>query len=258
MDNTERSKRQFGKVAEAYVTSPIPARGSDLAKLLEVISLSGKETVLDVATGVGHTALALAPRVAHVVGLDVAPEMLEHARRLAHERRLKNVEFVEGSAEQIPFPDGSFDVATCRIAAHHFVDAARAFSEVARVLAPAGRFIVVDNYAPDSEELDRFINTLDRARDPSHVRAYRLDEWQALFEQQGLGFEVEDLWETAHDFEAWVRQAAPPEATDILLHRMLVEASPEARQTFHITTAPELTFSHPKVMMVGRKGSGTP
>ena len=81
MDHTESVKQQFGKVAEAYVSSPIHARGSDLAKLLEVLQLKGDERVLDLATGVGHAAIAMAPRVAHVVGLDLTPEMLEHARR---------------------------------------------------------------------------------------------------------------------------------------------------------------------------------
>ncbi|MBI4494734.1 MAG: methyltransferase domain-containing protein [Chloroflexi bacterium] len=251
MDETAAVKRELGHLAEGFAASRVHAKGSDLAKLLEVIDPTGTERVLDLATGVGHTALALAPRVASVVGLDMIPEMLEHARRLARDRRLTNVEFVEGPAEQVPFPAASFQVVTCRLAAHHFADPARAFAEVARVLLPGGRFLLADNYAPDSDELDHFINTLDRERDPSHVREYRLGEWQALFEQHGMSFQVADVWETANDFEVWVHQTRMPGATEVALRRMLVEASPAERQAFHITTAPEFAFCYLKAMMVG-------
>lgn len=255
MNHTEADSRPFGQAAEAYLSSPIHARGSDLAKLLEALRLQGTERVLDLATGMGHTAIALAPRAAHVVGLEVKPELLEHARRLAQDRGLANVEFLQGAAESIPFPDASFDLATCRIAAHHFADPDRVFGEVARVLVPGGRFVLIDHFAPDADELDRFINTLDKERDPSHVRAYRLHEWQAFFQRHGLRFEVADIWDAAHDFEYWVRQAGTPETTVVKLRRMLVEAPPTARKAFHITLSPDITFTHPRAMMVGTKES---
>jgi ubiquinone/menaquinone biosynthesis C-methylase UbiE len=254
MDHTESVKQQFGTVAEAYVSSPIHARGSDLAKLLEVLQLKGDERVLDLATGVGHAAIAMAPRVTHVIGLDLTPEMLEHARRLAEERGLENVEFQEGSAERIPLPDASFDVVTCRIAAHHFVEPERAFAEVSRVLVPGGRFVLIDNYAPDSDELDQFINTLDKLRDPTHVRAYRLSEWQRFFERHGMRYELADLWETPHDFEYWVSQSRTPKQTVVQLRGMLVSAPKAVCQAFSIKTTPDLEFNHPKAMMVGTRG----
>ena len=76
--------------------------------------------VLDVATGAGHTALAFAPLVARVVASDITGEMLAEAAKLAGARGLANVETAHAEAGNLPFPDASFDLVTCRLAAHHF------------------------------------------------------------------------------------------------------------------------------------------
>src|SRR5438105_4916398 len=108
----EDVRARFARNAANYVTSAFHA---DSALLDEVVALAvpqPTDVVLDVATGTGNTAFALAPHVARVVGLDLTPEMLDQARRLAAERGVANVEWVVGDAQQLPFPDASFDLYT--------------------------------------------------------------------------------------------------------------------------------------------------
>ena len=137
----DQVRQQFGANAAAYVSSPTHAQGASLARLVELADPQPAWRVLDVATAAGHTALAFAPRVSAVIGLDLTPEMLPLAARLAAERGAANVAFAVGDVDDLPF-GGAFDLVTCRIAPHHFADIGRFLAEAARALRPGGRLVV--------------------------------------------------------------------------------------------------------------------
>jgi ubiquinone/menaquinone biosynthesis C-methylase UbiE len=102
--------------------------------------------VLDVACGTGEPAISLAGLVGdlgHVVGLDISPEPLKLAVERAHQRGLSNIEFRQGDAHQLPFPDHSFDRISSRLGVMFFTDLARAFSGMHRVLRPGGRIALL-------------------------------------------------------------------------------------------------------------------
>src|SRR5579871_3836785 len=83
-------QHRFGVAAADYVTSKVHASGPDLTWLVAEAQLTGVERVLDVATGAGHTAFALAPGAAEVVALDLTRRMLDVARQEASARKLTN------------------------------------------------------------------------------------------------------------------------------------------------------------------------
>jgi SAM-dependent methyltransferase len=154
-------------------------------QLVRLVAPRGDERALDVGTGAGVLALALAPLVRTVVGLDVVPELLEAARRNAPQ----NATFVEGDATNLPFDDGYFDLAATRRTLHHMRRPELAIAELARVTAPGGRIVVEDQLAPADPlagiELDRF----ERARDPSHTRTLSDQDFRGLFDANGLVLE---------------------------------------------------------------------
>src|SRR4051794_36730086 len=88
---TDLVRSQFGAVADAYATSAYHAAGADLAALVQAASLLGSERVLDLGCGAGHAALALAPGAAHVTAVDVTPDMVATAARLARARGVANI-----------------------------------------------------------------------------------------------------------------------------------------------------------------------
>jgi SAM-dependent methyltransferase len=185
-EHTRRVQEQFGAIADAYVTSPGHAAGDDLERLTAWGRALAPARVLDMATGGGHTALAFAAIARRVIAYDVTEPMLRAARGLLRDRGAGAAGFVAGDVEGLPFADGSFDVVTCRIAAHHFANVPAAVREVRRVLRPGGSFLLQDILGHDDGEAAAFVTEVERRRDPSHVRAYRAVEWKAFLRAAGL------------------------------------------------------------------------
>lgn len=192
MGSTEDAARSvFGERADFYVTSPIHTEAAVLDRVVELARPEPGWRVLDIGTGAGHTALALAPLVAEVVAQDLTPEMLDRARELGAQRGVVNVRFVEGDVHHLDFPDGAFDLVTCRRAAHHFADIERALQEIWRVLRPGGRVVIDDRSVPPDPSADAALNRLDVLHDRSHVREYAASEWVEML--TGADFTVESV-----------------------------------------------------------------
>ena len=109
--------------------------------------LTRGERVLDLGSGAGTDSLIAAQMVGeqgHVTGIDMTQEMLAKARAAAAEMEATNVEFVEGEAERLPFPDASFDVVISNGVIDLVPDKDAVFAELFRALAPGGRIQVAD------------------------------------------------------------------------------------------------------------------
>ena len=115
--------------------------------LCEAVDLRSGQRVLDVATGSGNTALAAARRFGEATGIDYVPALLERAQERAAAERLK-VDFREGDAESIPFPDASFDVVLSTVGVMFAPDQERAAGELLRVCRPGGT-VGLANWTPD-------------------------------------------------------------------------------------------------------------
>lgn len=230
----DRTRRQWQPAAEAYLASPTHAAGEDLDQLVAYLDVRPDEAVLDLGCGVGHTLARLAARARLAVGADATPGMLEGARTLLAREGIANAVLVVTAAESLPFLDASFDAVACRVAAHHFTDAAAAFREVWRVLRPGGRFVLSDSYAPDDETLDRFVNTLETMRDPTHVREHTVRGWRDLLESAGLAVTDETRGTVRIEVEPWLARSRTPEAEARRVRELLRAAPPPTKVAFAI------------------------
>jgi SAM-dependent methyltransferase len=167
--------------ADAYRDATEHAEGADLDLLVAWCAAAPGVTVIDVASGGGHTARALREAGCTVVTADSAPGMRPD---------------VVCRAEELPFADDSFDAAASRIAPHHFDDVRAAIGEMARV---AGRVVVEDTlYVGDDVE------EAERLRDPTHVRSYTEAEWRELFAAAHLDIEEVAFVEKRRPVADWL------------------------------------------------------
>jgi ubiquinone/menaquinone biosynthesis C-methylase UbiE len=254
-DIKQLAREQFGKTAEAYAMSRIHAHGEDLPRLVEITQPNGTEKLLDVATGAGHTLMTFAPHIAHGVAFDLTPEMLEQAKKSADEQGITNVSYVQGDAENLPFADGEFDIVTARICAHHFPNVERAMAEMARVLKPGGVMLIIDNFAPEEDEADHFINKIEQWRDPSHVREWKLSEWQHFFTQVGLQSEVAFTYRTHMKVSSWTQRSQTPADVVERIKTEIAGTSQEVRDIQGIAPleGADWKFDLLKAVIVGRK-----
>lgn len=233
-DIKERVRAIFGRSAEEYVSSPTHAAGADLGRLVELAEPRPDDVALDISTGGGHTALAVAPRVARVVASDLTPRMLAAARAFLDSRGVANAEYVIADAERLPFLDESFTLVTVRIAPHHYADIHAAVREMARVLVPGGRLVLIDNVAPEDAVLDELVNRWEKVRDPSHVRAYRVSEWGTFLAEAGLRVTTIETARKTHPFAAWVERTHMPEEARVALEAEMLAAPGAAQQHFDL------------------------
>ena len=251
-------REQFSQHADYYAQSIAHAKGDTLNVILDFAEPTGTEQTLDIATGTGFTAFALAPKVSHVVATDLTAEMVSKASELAAEQSIDNIAFSVAAAESLPFADTSLDLVTCRLAPHHFQDVPKFLSEVHRVLRTDGLFCLADSVSPESEKLITWQNRVEKLRDNSHVYGRPPSEWDAMI--MDVGFSVE---RTAHvrnaqmSFLWWVRpeQNAPGIVQEI--RDAFAQLSPEDAKE-HYTVRPsgdDFYFSWPMYAVKARRVS---
>ncbi|MFP3887544.1 class I SAM-dependent methyltransferase [Priestia filamentosa] len=243
MDNKDVVRRQFGENAEQYIKSPTHAKGQDLNEVEQIIKRQDCSYLLDIATGGGHVVNKLAPLFKKVVALDLTEEMLQKAESFLNKNGHRNVSFVCGDAENLPFEDSTFTAVTCRIAPHHFSNVEAFISEVQRVLTPGGVFVLIDNVAPEQEAYDKFYNNIEKFRDPSHVRAYKKSEWVSLIEKNGLKIESATLFPKEFQFYTWcnMMKLAPEKVKE--LEDEMKNASADIKRYFSIVIEQEKLHS---------------
>jgi len=239
-NQTRLVQSQFGVAAADYATSDVHAKGESLGRIVELAAPQKSWQALDVATGAGHMAAAFAPLVKNIVASDITDPMLAEAAKLAASRNLTNMTTARAEAGALSFPDQTFDLVCCRLAAHHFPDLEAFVSEIRRVLKPGGRFALVDNVAPDeqqlpdanADELDgatAAYNAFEKLRDPSHGFAPPPQIWIDLLQDAGFTVVAREQFGKELDFESWVTRmrCAPDTVTE--LNRILTSGPSDLR-----------------------------
>ena len=224
-------RSRFAPVAANYARAKFHTSSERLREMLDLAQPQPTDLALDVATGTGNTALALAPFVRHVVGVDLTREMLDQARRVTAERGITNADWVLGDACRLPFGAESFDLYTVRAAPHHFHDFDAFLIEALRVLKP-GRAATFVDCAPPAAARD-VMHQVEVRRDPSHVRSLTVDEWTARLKKAGFEVEVATSRELDWDFEDWMGNMEVQPALAAELATLIEAADGEARAQLH-------------------------
>ena len=253
-DQKRNVQAQFGAHAENYVRSAVFSSGESLTALVGMVQPQPTWEVLDVATGGGHCAFAFAPHVRSVIATDITRPMLEAVERGARERSLSNVRTEFADAESLPYLDASFDLVTCRVAAHHFGEVGLAVHEMARVCKPGGLVAVIDGIAPNEQAAADEMNTWEGIRDQSHVRLLTVDEWSRLYSEAELETFPIQTYALELDFDDHMHRAGCNTQTVEKMRTGLLQSSPSLYNWLRPRqNGAQIIFDWPLIVIVGRK-----
>ncbi|MBN8871231.1 MAG: class I SAM-dependent methyltransferase [Rhodospirillales bacterium] len=225
---------QFGPRARAYVESAVHAQGADLDALREIVRSRQPRHALDLGAGGGHVSYLLAPHAGQVTAVDVSAEMLRAVASTATEKGLDNIRTKEGSAENLPFEDATFDFVACRYSAHHWRDFEAGLRQARRVLRTGEGAVFIDAYSPGPALLDTHLQAVELLRDTSHVRDYTASEWLAALQRSGFAVTTSRTWRVRMDFPVWIARMRTPAENARAIRALQAAASTETRRHFAI------------------------
>jgi SAM-dependent methyltransferase len=248
------ARRIFGQRAAHYTTSRAHTDPQVLARVVRWAAPEPHWRVLDIATGTGHTAFALAPSVQTVIGIDLTPEMLAESAHLKASQGISNVAFGLADVHHLPFPPRTFHLITCRRAAHHFSDIGRAVSEMHRVLRFSGRLVIDDRGVPEDDFVDTCMNRLDLYHDASHVREYRASEWRRILAEGGFAVEAIACYTKHRPLSALTAHVSPENVQGI--QTVLSRLTPEQQEALNLREVDgEVYLNHWYTMLSCTKAS---
>jgi SAM-dependent methyltransferase len=128
----------------------------------------------------------------------------------AAERGLANIAVHQAAAENLPFPDASFDVVLCRFTAHHWQNMEAGLRQARRVSKPGGRGVFIDTITPADRVLDTHLQAIDLLRDASHVRNYSVAEWIGSLARSGFAIEGITMRRMRMEFASWTARTRTP------------------------------------------------
>lgn len=155
--------------------------------ILNMIKLNKNRVLLDLGTGSGYLAFALAKENPNdeVIGIDIVKQTLKNNSKKAKMQGIRNLQFINYDGISFPFEDESIDVIYIRYALHHFPDIQSTFSEMKRVLKPQGK-IVLSDPTPNENDKHRFVDMFMKKKVDGHVKLYTKRELEYLAERYGL------------------------------------------------------------------------
>jgi ubiquinone/menaquinone biosynthesis C-methylase UbiE len=226
---------RFTRTAEVFGAAVMQTRAVEAEILAEMVAAKKSDWAVDVACGTGALAVAFAPHVRWILGLDLTPAMLAVAQRTASDLKIRNVTFALGNAEEIPFPDESLDLALSSYALHHVPEPARVIREMSRVLKRGGRAGIIDIFTLEDPRSAEMHDRIERVRDPSHVRTLARSEFASLFGANRLRITGTHVEEHAVAFDQWMHNAGrEPSDPEYIEARRLMEATiPDDLAAFH-------------------------
>lgn len=203
----ETVRKQFTRTAEAFAKFAVRDTPEVLAEKVEFAKPQPADLVLDVACGPGAFVLAIAPRVKFARGIDLTEEMLRQARQFQTQRHISNVAFDCGEAEQLPYPDASFDLVSSQMSFHHISKPPLVLREMIRVAKPEGRLVLMDTLSPEMDSKFELHNRIEKLRDPSHTLSLRLTTFLEMFAENGLEILKQAVRRRERSFNDWMLRA---------------------------------------------------
>ena len=157
------------------------------AWMLDALPCRPQDMVLDVAAGTALAARSLAGRVRSVIALDATAAMLTQGHEAALREGARNIVFMEGDAEALPFMDASFDIVLSRFALHHMLHPQAAIAEMIRCTRPGGTLALADMVADEDHAAAARQEEIERVSAQFEVRGVRVVSVEHRYVERDAG-----------------------------------------------------------------------
>ncbi|MEU5551910.1 methyltransferase domain-containing protein [Micromonospora sp. NPDC047793] len=212
----------FTARAQGYDRSSAWCTDTELGRLvLDLTSPRPEHEVLDVACGTGLVSRLFSGRVARLVGVDVTAAMAEQARPSLDD-------LVLAPAEDLPFPDDSFDITVCRQGIQ-FMELPAAVTEMTRVTRPGGRVVLINLCAYGKDDRDEYFEIL-RLRNPVRRHFFLPGDLGDLLREAGCGDVETRRYVSVEDVDVWSDNGAIDEDAREAIRQVYRSMSPEFRR----------------------------
>lgn len=215
----------YNSIQPALVDGHDAAKLERMRHLLKFANLAPDASVLDVGTGTGQMALALAESgEREVIGVDISPVMLESAEYLrlrSPAPGARRVSFRLAPAHALPFRDERFDAVICRLLLDHSHRPQDILQEAARLLKHGGLLILADLLSVNDPVKRATQNAIEEKRNPSHVAAFSADQYRKLVTAAGLNIETEQVVTFERELEEWLNDLQTEQAVRSIVREMI-------------------------------------
>ncbi len=195
----QKAARSFDAELHTESYAETHSDSAQLRRLVAFLSPRDEQSFLDLGTGNGYVAMALAAEypACRVIGLDIAEEAIKQDVVNSKQQSLSNIDFRVFDGVALPFQDGYFDGAVSRYAFHHLPQPVETLGEIARTLRRGGRLVLADPIRSEDDVID-FINRFQDLKQDGHACIYRFRDFVALVSRHG--FELIDRFESSISF----------------------------------------------------------
>lgn len=197
--------------------------------------LTPRTRALDLGTGNGHTAFALAKHFSSVESIDIDPQCVERARQNAAARGLQNISIRTMDAHTLQYPRAQFDVVTCRAALHHYSEPLKVLKDAYCVLKPGGFLVVMDFCF--SEAAKAALAPLSKIRETDFARYYTFHDYCELLETAGFTIDTIYTYTLPRLIKEWV--AVAPENIQPRLAEALMALPPSVHAELDLRESAE-------------------
>ena len=229
------AREQFRRRPAAYAMTTSVFDQKFIAFMISISGVGKTDRVLEIACGGGATTLAFAERCGHAIGVDVAAEPLQLARTAAATRGVGNADFILSEVERLSFDDHTFNGALCRFSFHHFVNPARVFAELARVVGAGGWMVIADMVASEDRAKAELHNEMERLCDPTHSRTLPGSEFEQMFAQHGFRTALKVERDARLTLDDWIRFGGASPENALKLRELAAAAVDQDRAGLRFT-----------------------
>lgn len=223
----EAMLEHYRKVARALSTDASQIVKNQQHELVRLAAVQPDDRVLDAATGTGAVALAFAPHVATVLGVDVSPAMLERAETARGARGISNIHFRLGEISSLPLEERSFEIITCHDLLQYVSNLEALFLRFRPLLASSGRLVIDEIIGSDNPVKRATQNAIELRRDPAIAAIHSASDIERALTSTGFRIVKAERYPVVRELYEWLAQSGADEVTRSAVRSML-EAGLEA------------------------------